>query len=384
MFSNLSHSPVWQPIQNHGLFLNAIAAFVLLAFSSEKARAEGPVPLLSIDLKLNIPKQFVPQWVEFLPTGKHLAIRYAESFQADADVLAVFDAVSGARIASANIKGGADFRVGRSGRCGVSPRGDWVFYVSEGIPTFLAIPPARLPNIATTPENPLRKFVPPLLVEQIAISQDGMTAYSATNSDLMEQYFAYKWELLKPAPTKPLFISNVRTVDNEITALTMNTLSGLVAASIRAIEKPDKSVIELWTLEDKPKKTTLKQHRGATSLTFSKEGRYLAATYDDGTVAWWDLKTEKLIVHTGTISPFTMLTAAIHPSGKYLVCGAIGQGLKNLFLVEWTTGRVIAEFAGDPRSVNLVCFDSTGGKLATFGGSGVVKVWNVNDLLKSR
>lgn len=257
-------------------------------FGNSHTMAQGPIPLATLDLHLNLPKRSIPQWIEFVPSGNHLAIRYAEPYPADSAVLAVFDITTGKGVVSAKILGGYGFLEGSAPRCIVSSSGEWILYYSGGSPCFLPIPPASSPVKNAKHVKPDANLSSVESRDQIWLSSDGRTLWCIEHRPEKLQYSARKWDLHNSPSGVPLINRTVNRSTEEMSSFTLSTAGGLLAASIRVVEKPDKSVIEIWTLEDKPKKTTLKQHRGATSLTFSKEGRHLAATYDDGTVAWWD------------------------------------------------------------------------------------------------
>ena len=118
------------------------------------------------------------------------------------------------------------------------------------------------------------------------------------------------------------------------------------------------------------------------SLNYSLDGAVLFAGFEDGSVTWYDLATRKSIRSVSLPGGATVGSLSVHPGGKHIACGTFDRGAPNVFLIERSSGEVVAKLLGDTNGVASVCFNASGSRLAVFGSSGTVTIWDADKLLK--
>lgn len=345
-------------------------SLVLAKFEPCRAGPSEPKPLATFSVKPDGAVRCDIQWMDFIPAGHLLAVRYSVPGSKSAN-LGVYDVTTGRLVVGATIKDGGRVRFAE---CGVSPRGDWVVYGEDRSLRFLAIPPHK-PELPRGGSIDLPNLV---LAGHARVWVDEKGAAAFVGRDITGSLKLEKWDLTDRGHHVVLRASDV---SSDVYTATLNVSAGRFALSTNPVIG-GKLALECWTLGDKPVKTTIALRFRAESLALSPDGKMVAVGYGDGTVAWYDTATGKPIRHVPPFARFTIGSVAFHPGGKYLACGAFDKGGPNLFLIDSTSGEILHKLAADPNGVTAVCFSPTGDRLAAFGASGTVTIWDATKLLK--
>ncbi len=111
-----------------------------------------------------------------------------------------------------------------------------------------------------------------------------------------------------------------------------------------------------------------------TAMTFSADGRFLAAGFN-GTVQLWDLRTLELV---RSIAGFERALGclAFAPDGQKLAAGTVDG---NVWVWDVTTGRQTQLIESGGRGVRAVAFSPNGKQLLTVANNAQVAVWDVAD-----
>jgi WD40 repeat protein len=307
----------------------------------------------------------------FTPSGQ-LAIRFADPRSKDA-TLGVFDVATGKTVTSVAIKGGGDVRNNRPA-CAIAPGGEWIAYGEGPNLRFLALPPAK----PALPGRGAIKVVSWEIKESpdVWLDDKGETAFVYQNQANLPTL--ERWNLAKQSSESVVQTPQERAI---LYAVTLNPPARRMAVSAKLFDE-DNPWIESWSLADKLARVTIETKVRAWSLAYSPDGKTLAAGFMDGSVAWYDAatgKTSKPILRLGKL---TVGSVAFHPGGKHLACGTNDRGMPNLFMVDIISGQIMAKMLADPNAVTAVCFNASGNRLAVFGSSGTVTIWDADKLLK--
>ncbi|KAM7221324.1 WD40-repeat-containing domain protein [Rhypophila decipiens] len=135
---------------------------------------------------------------------------------------------------------------------------------------------------------------------------------------------------------------------------------------------------ELSSAGIKPTDRVIKSVRPASVLSFSPDGRFLAAGYDSGKIIVyrtksWEIETDRWSAHTARV-----LSIAWNSTGTHAVSGALDTNVHVWSIVKPGT-RVKAANA-HKEGVYGVAWIEGDTKIATTGGDAAVKVWAVKGL----
>jgi WD40 repeat protein/tetratricopeptide (TPR) repeat protein len=129
--------------------------------------------------------------------------------------------------------------------------------------------------------------------------------------------------------------------------------------------------VRLWDLLGQQLTAWKTEQNGIESISFSRDGQYLATAADDGTVRLWN-RSRQLIArfdaHQGKV-----YSVNFSPDGQRLAtAGADGKArLWNL------SGQQITQFDGHQGNVYSVNFSPDGQRFATAGEDGKARLWNL-------
>jgi tRNA A-37 threonylcarbamoyl transferase component Bud32 len=120
--------------------------------------------------------------------------------------------------------------------------------------------------------------------------------------------------------------------------------------------------------------------KGANSLDFSRDSKFLVSGHGDGTVILWGLATgEQLRTYTGHIG--AVRSVACSPDGRQI---ASASDDKTVRIWNRETSREIHKLSGHLEEVNSVAYNSDGRMLASVGDDGVIRIWDSTSGLEIR
>lgn len=341
--------------------------------------ANVPVPITSFRVLPDEGRRLEPRWMEFLPTGKYIAVQLSANKGADGE-LRVYDTKSAQlSLSRATPHGG---RYG-SQRVFSSQLTDTIGFVDGDTLRLLALPP---PKVVPQAEQGLRPNPKSGLelgkADALWVTKDGKSVYSVNFAD--EKYSLTAWTLETGATRKVLSGSSWAARDFDV-----NSSATRFALSVQRQFGIRQEDVEVWTLDgEKPVRTvipqpTVPQRLDPMSLKLSPSGKVVAVGYGDGSVGFWASDTGNLLHHVRLPARFTIAALAFDPTENYLACGSLDRGgQENLFIVKIKSGQIIVRMTVDAMSVSKVCFSPGGDRIATFGGSGTVMIWDATKLLK--
>ncbi len=137
--------------------------------------------------------------------------------------------------------------------------------------------------------------------------------------------------------------------------------------------------IVLWDTKTWEQRAVLKRHKGPVdTLTFSPDGRFLAAPGAAGNVQVWSLVTNE-VWRTLPGNKETVTSMAYSPDGKLLATGDADGMLR--FIETTTYGRPLV-VKGHEKLIRSLAFSPDSKLLATASKDHTIKLWDVADALR--
>jgi WD40 repeat protein/serine/threonine protein kinase len=136
-----------------------------------------------------------------------------------------------------------------------------------------------------------------------------------------------------------------------------------------------KEVVQLWDVASRRKLMIMRgcAGSGSMSLSFSSDGKLLAAPSDDGAVKVWRIPTgEEVLRLEGHVGAVTAV--AFHPDGKRLASAGHDRTVKVWDV--FTQERVLT-LTGHKRFIKSLAFRPDGKQLASTSGDQAVKLWDI-------
>ena len=157
--------------------------------------------------------------------------------------------------------------------------------------------------------------------------------------------------------------------------------SGDKFVAVHASLRGEQSGLDLWKLGDPPRKQSVGLVARGHAVSFSPDAKAVAVGLSDGRVAHFATADLTPLREATQIGRFTVGSLAYHPRGRYLACATWdGMGADNLIVIDPLTGEMPFRFAADPSGAVAVCFNADGSRMATFGSSGRVTIWDTSNL----
>jgi len=139
--------------------------------------------------------------------------------------------------------------------------------------------------------------------------------------------------------------------------------------------------VRLWRISSEPDERILTVQGSeaaapVTAVSYSSDGRSLAASDEDGRVRLWDpVRRTTLITLTG--SKQAIHAVAFQPGTPNVVASAGVDGVVALW--DAPRNRVLRELKGHAGAVNAIAFPPDGRLVITGGADGSVKIWDASD-----
>ena len=159
-------------------------------------------------------------------------------------------------------------------------------------------------------------------------------------------------------------------LEGEVTSLSFSRDGRVLAAGTRG------GTVKAWNLKNLHAVAEVKPQQGVVwCVAVSPNGRLLAYADEDRKVALLDLPTGDIVGVLTHAAP--VWSAAFSPDGKYLCTGTSGEHVAVIWSVE--DSQIVREFAGHDRFVTAVAFSPDGKTLASASGDRRMRLWDVQN-----
>jgi len=163
----------------------------------------------------------------------------------------------------------------------------------------------------------------------------------------------------------------VKNLPNIVTSLSINNnilAAGMMRNELFSTDKTTISLRDIKTGEEINNKETGDKENSNTFLTFSTDGKILAAGNDDGRVILWETEQWKEILQLEGLPP-----VSFSPDGNILAYSTINNGIK---LLDIATGKEILTLKGHSKKINSISWSQSGKIIATGGDDMKIKLWD--------
>jgi WD40 repeat protein len=160
---------------------------------------------------------------------------------------------------------------------------------------------------------------------------------------------------------------------DDVLSMAFNPSGNLLAAGYK------KNAVILWDLQtnaplfDAP----LSGHADAVNtVAFHPNGKYMASGSSDKTIRIWDVLTGKLVKQLGDQSG-RIQSIIFSPDGSLMASGSRSNDLIYLWDVRDIQNPKVVQTLKETAGVYALAFSSDGTLLASFGDSGVIRLWSI-------
>lgn len=361
-------------------FYRPLAVLAFLTLGTHASAVEPVKPVASIRIQKEGEAHRNCQWLAFSPSGRLVAIRHTTPGSKDAR-LDVFEVATEKSVVSVVIKRGQGVN-GEHVLCAFAPDNSWIAYGEGEELRFIAlgVKGAKLPG-----DGRLKGPRAGPNATSVWLTADGKTAFfdsqaggtgsSLRRIDLASGTGSNVFSELPDQPGQP---------DGIATAVTVNASAGLMAIALGA-GLEETRIVECWTMGDKPARTTVKTPKDATAIAISPDGKLVAAGHRDGAVGWYRTDNGKSVAAVTPVERFNVSAVAFSPDGTRLAWATTARkGRHNVGLLDVASGKQLGSLDADSSGLEAVAYSPTGDRIATFGPSGLIQVWDVKRFLSDK
>jgi WD40 repeat protein len=140
----------------------------------------------------------------------------------------------------------------------------------------------------------------------------------------------------------------------------------------------DDGAVRLWEISSWRERAVLLNHVDVVRcVAFSPDSRHLVSSGQDRLVVLWDADEGVAIRQLAQAGPNPVQLVAFSPDGKTVAIGEVSGVPTDVSLVDPETGAIRANLTGHADGIYTLAFSPDGRTLATAGGDGCIKLWDV-------